>query len=368
MNGLNKIANALGNIDDRFLLEALEYTPPKKSSKRFWLLGATAAGIVLAVGVILWNHTSVNDSICVYAYESNKQLANGELVLMSGRIDDSGEMQGHPLAFYISGNEIESIRFSCRNEWISFTDWTEQRENYGFSKNFTVSYGSREDDYRYLVVDWTPQNIIRKLTDNKNININDLKQEEKEDAIVMEVTYMDGRREDTAIWIKLEDNGRFKATVKPYQITENDSLMFNQEEVHPEEGKGVIEPLHDSETKGKEADKGKAEKENEGESHIRKPWKENPTQSEKGEINLLTDEELAWVQSVIEEYYSSINLKITGFVMADETSPFMQEYEGYEADEVVLFDVFVEDNEIKRHITVGSKDDWVTCKILNEGY
>jgi hypothetical protein len=146
--------------------------------------------------------------------------------LISGQIGNDGQMRGHPLQFYVLGDDIKSIRFSCRNEWISFVDWTEQRGDYGLSKNFTVTYGEKEEDYYYLVIDWIPQNIIRKLTDNKNIKISDMSQEEKEDIIVMEITHLNGRTETAAIRIRLDDNGEFKASVSEYQITEEDRFIF----------------------------------------------------------------------------------------------------------------------------------------------
>lgn len=84
----------------------------------------------------------------------------------------------------------------------------------------------KEADYYYLVMDWVPQNIIRKLTDNENVKISDMSQEEKEDVIVMEITYLNGRTETAAIWICLDDNGEFKVSVSEYQITEEDKFIF----------------------------------------------------------------------------------------------------------------------------------------------
>ncbi len=334
MNRLNKMANAIGNMDDRYLLEALEYCPRWKLYKDIRFFGVIAAGICLVIGWALWGQKSTNHTITVYAYESDKQLTNEKPVLMNGRIDDSGEMQGHPLQFYILGDEIESIRFSCKNEWISFVDWTEQRGDYGFSKNFTVLYGEQEDDYYYLVVYWTPKNIIRKLTDNEHIKISDLKQEEKEDVIVMEVKYLNGRIENAAIWIKLEDDGEFKASAEPYQVTEKDRFLYQQEE----EKQSVDQP------------------------------KEKSTVFHNAETTILSDEELAHIQLAIEEYYNSIHRKIVEYAQVDSASSYMQEYEGYEPDEVVLFEVLAENSENKRYITIGSKDSWNHCSILNEGY
>lgn len=73
-------------------------------------------------------------------------------VLSTGTITNSGTMTGTPLRFYLTGKEIDSIRFSCKNEQLLFTDWTETRENLGLSHNFTVSYGQNTKDYRSLLL------------------------------------------------------------------------------------------------------------------------------------------------------------------------------------------------------------------------
>ncbi len=226
MNRTNKLSNAIGNLDDRFILEALKYHSHLKVNQKFRLIGAIAASICLIIGTAVLLHTDDSILITVYAYGSNERLADGKVMVMPGRISNSGEMQGHPLMFYVLGDEIESIRFSCKNEWISFVDWTEKRGDYGLSKNFTVAYGSQEEDYYYLVVDWVPRNIIRKLTDNQDIQISDLPQDEKEDMIVMEVTYLNGETETVAIWIRLNDNGEFEVFIDSYQITEEDEFIY----------------------------------------------------------------------------------------------------------------------------------------------
>lgn len=226
MNRTIKLSNAIGNIDDRFILEALKYRPHLKMQRKIQLIGAIAAGICLIIGAAVFLHAGNRVSITVYAYESNGRLTNGKAMLMPGRISDSGERRGRPLMFYILGNEIESIRFSCKNEWISFVDWTEKRGDYGYSKNFTVAYGSQEEDYYYLVVDWEPNNLIRKLRENHDIGISDLSQDEKEDIIVMEVTYLNGETETAAIWIKLNSSGEFEVFIDSYQITEKDGFVF----------------------------------------------------------------------------------------------------------------------------------------------
>lgn len=226
VNRAYKLSNAIGNIDDKFILEAFRYRPQRVIRRSVRVAGIAVASLFLIIGMATFLHKNSSISVTVYAYETNKEITNGEAILMSGQIDNNGQMRGHPLQFYVLGDDIKSIRFSCRNEWISFVDWTEQRGDYGLSKNFTVTYGEKEADYYYLVMDWVPQNIIRKLTDNENVKISDMSQEEKEDVIVMEITYLNGRTETAAIWICLDDNGEFKVSVSEYQITEEDKFIF----------------------------------------------------------------------------------------------------------------------------------------------
>lgn len=226
MNECFDISTAIGNINDRFILEAYEYKSHTVVYKNLWRMGIMAASICLVIGAAVWINQEHQFSAMVYASDSNLKMTIGKTILLPGQIDDNGKMNGHPLMFYILGDDIESIRFSCKNEWISFVDWTEQRGDFGLGKNFTVPYGEREEDYYYLVVDWVPQNIIRKLTDNKDVGIENLQPEEKEDIIILEITYLDGRCETLSMNIKLNSKGQFMVVVSNYEITDNDDFVF----------------------------------------------------------------------------------------------------------------------------------------------
>jgi len=146
-------------------------------------------------------------------------------------ISDSGDRKGHSLVFYVEGTDIESIRFSCKKEYIQFIDWTEQRGDYGNSKNFTVKYGEKEEEYYYLVVYWEPQNMIKAIKTNE-VGIKGLSKEERKDIIVLEITYLDGTNETLAVDIKLHDNGEFNAVTRKYKIKKADDFIF-QEEAKP---------------------------------------------------------------------------------------------------------------------------------------
>lgn len=231
MKEVNKLSNAIGNIGDKLILEAFKYHSRLVLLRSVQWAGVAVISLCLIIGMAVFTKKNNDISITVYAYETNMELTNGKTILMPGQINDDGQMQGHSLQFYVSGNKIASIRFSCKKERISFVDWTEQRGDYGLSKNFTVTYGENEDDYYYLVMDWVPETIIRKLTDNEDIRISDLTQEEKEDVIVMEITYFNGETETAAIQIRLDDNGKFKVSVSRYQITSEDKFVFQQDSI-----------------------------------------------------------------------------------------------------------------------------------------
>ena len=326
MNATDRLSSAIGNIDDRFILEAGRYCSWQKMMRKYKVLGIAVAGICLVVGIVFGMLKNDSMAITVYAYETDAQLLDGEMILMPGTISDTGEMKGHPLQFYILGDKIANIRFSCKNEKISFTDWTEQRADYGLNQNFTVTYGENKEDYYYLVIDWTPEHIIQTLTDDKNVKIADLSQEEKEDIIVMEVTYLNGESEVFAIKIHLEDSGKFQACMERYEITEEDVFVRQQDG----------DPI------------------------------ENSTKEET-ELVELSEDEMDCLKTAMEEYYTAINKKMTGCLQVSFV-PFDQVYEGYETGEVVLFEVYLENDEEKRYIVIGSKDNWKNCNILNEGY
>lgn len=147
-------------------------------------------------------------------------------------------------------------------------------------------------------------------------------------------------------------------------------LLFTgcSEDALPKENIIIIEQLLDLGIKGKEVDENSMEKEDEKEKQSIDQQKEKHRQFNNVETVMLSDKELVRIQLVMEEYYSSINKKIIDYVQVDSSSSFMQEYEGYAPDEVVLFEVLVDNSENKRYITIGSKDGWNNCSVLNEGY
>lgn len=98
------------------------------------------------------------------------------------------------------------------------------------------------------------------------------------------------------------------------------------------------------------------------------PEQQEITENNVTETLILSEEDLARMRSIAEEHYTSMNRKMLSFTQADPALSYNPEYEGYEPDEVVLFEVIVENSEAKRYIIIGSKDGWNNCSILDEGY
>lgn len=220
------ISDAISNISTRHIEEAAEYSAKGKAHKPVWMkLGAAAACLALAlivVGTLVPFH---GDVVSAYAYETNEEITAAGVVMDTGTIRSSGEMTGHPLMFYLSGKDIETVRFSCKNQQLSFMDWTEKRDEYANAQNFTVTYGEDESEYYYLTIDWVPNTTIRELTDHAEVSIEDLPAELREDVIVMEITFANGKTATKAITISLLDNGTFFAAFDDYEISEADTFV-----------------------------------------------------------------------------------------------------------------------------------------------
>lgn len=221
-----KFSEAMSELGSKYVDEAIHYKK-KKNKKSFWIkLGAVAAcfAIVIAAGGIL-TPFSGGMIVSAYAYGTDEEITTAGAVMNSGTISDSGEMKGQPLMFYLSGKDIATVRFSCKNQQINFLDWTEKRDEYGNAQNFTVAYGEDESEYYYLMISWVPNAIIRELTDNEDSTIAALPEEMRNDIIVMEITFENGKTTTKAITISLLDDGRFFASFDDYQISDEDTFI-----------------------------------------------------------------------------------------------------------------------------------------------
>lgn len=220
-----KFSEAMSELDSKYIDEATGYK--KKTRKTVWVkLGAAAAclALVLYVGNILVpSHEGM--IVLAYAHGTDEEITTAGAIMSSGTITDKGKMKGHPLSFYLSGKDIVSVRFSCKNQQLNFMDWTEKREEYGNAQNFTVTYGEDESEYYYLTIDWVPNTLIRELTDNADSTIATLPEEMRHDTIVMEITFENGETATKAITISLLDDGTFLATFDDYKISEADTFV-----------------------------------------------------------------------------------------------------------------------------------------------
>jgi len=214
------ISEALGLLDGKHIAEAETYHPR-------WtlpgLIGIAAAFSLICIAV--WFSLPPDVTVVAYAQDSEIEITSTGAILYTGTIDDSGTQTGHPLMFYLSGEGIERVRFSCQNQLICFTDWTEKRDEFGMAQNFTVSYGPDSSEYYYLLIDWMPERTIRELH-KPGSSIAALPPELREDKIVMEITFSNGRSVVKAVSVSLLDDGNFFAAFGDYRISKEDEFIF----------------------------------------------------------------------------------------------------------------------------------------------
>jgi len=214
------------------ILRGIEKDSPAKAYKRtgysihHWIrpMVACALGALLILGAL--SFVGDRTAFSVYAYGSDTEITAAGVELSTGVIQDDGEMKGQLLRLIVQGENIDTIRYSCKNQYLDFTDWTESRPNYSMEKQFEVSYGTKAADYNYLVVHWNPINTIRKLTDHADTTIANLDKELRNDIIVMEVTFTDGSTVTKAIEITIQDNGKIFAKLRDYVVTEDDDFIL----------------------------------------------------------------------------------------------------------------------------------------------
>jgi hypothetical protein len=224
----DELSQIIGNIDMRFVDEALVYKGVE-DKKHFYksVIGKyiIVASILICffIGFRLLNR-SYETAITVYAYGTNEQITSVESVLSTGKVNPDGSMTGAPLRFYLQGENIKTVRYSVKNQWIYFMDWTEERDNYGDSKNFTIPYGTNTEEYYYLVVNWDPNGLWGAIDEQNKIA--DLPQELREDVIVLEIIYENGNTQTKAIRINLQEDGTFRASFADYTVTDKDIFIF----------------------------------------------------------------------------------------------------------------------------------------------
>ncbi len=226
-----QFSEAMNELDDRYIEKAIQYdskkqpTTGKKSAP--WLKWVTAAACVALIFSVAGLFTPVSPGFAVsaYSYGSEEKITESGAIMSTGTINDDGEMTGHPLMFFLAGENIETVRFSCKNQILNFVDLTEKRDGYGNAQNFTVPYGEDPNEYYFLLIDWIPTFTIRELSKGENDTISSLSEELRTDIIVMEITFANGSTATKAIQISLQNDGTFFATFQDYTITETDTFV-----------------------------------------------------------------------------------------------------------------------------------------------
>lgn len=345
MNQIDRFIDAVGKVDDRFLSEVLEYESKKKSKKSIGRAGMVAAGICVMAGMGIYFYMDKKSSATIFAAGTNQRTGNAKVEISLGTITEEGSMKGAALGFYVLGKEIESITFSCENQWLECFDMRDPWGKFsGLSKNFTVSYGEREEEYYNILVHWVPNEIQKKLSEYEDIGISDLTTEEKSDVIELEITYLDGKQEIKQIEVSLNEDGLFTAYVNT-EDSRKKILNLNKKPVESTAVEDMEEKYGETTNVGEE----------------------NNVTEERSNVSL-SQEEYEWVMTAVEDYYVSTVFEITDIKYWEGEIPYRREYEGYSEEEIVYFEVSVNNCNPNRLIVVGSKDGWRNCEILNEGY
>ena len=218
---------AINGVDDNILERSERVIRRRKKKKYGWLKwGAMAACFCLVAAVVAVSVFSPFGGMAVtaYAYGANQEITATGATFTTGTLNNDGELTGHPLMFRLSGENIDIVRFSCKNGRLNFVDLTEQRDEYGFAQNFTVSYGDDKSDYSSLLIDWVPNNIIEELKAD-NTTIADLSEEMRHDMIVMKITFANGNSITKAIVISLEADGTINDSFDDYTVLASDDFV-----------------------------------------------------------------------------------------------------------------------------------------------
>lgn len=223
------ISEAVGRINSQYIEEAERCCQGENGKKRgnsLFVRTAAAAVLCLVIGGIgIFSPLGEGGTVTAYAQGTGEAIPAAGAVVGTGSISDDGEMKGKPLFFYLAGEKIKQVRFSCKNQQISFTDWTETREEFGLAQNFTVPYGEDESQYYYLLIDWVPNATCKALGEEPDMTVKTLPRELREDMIVMEISFLNGRTETKVISVRLMDDGTFFASFGDYKITSQDSFV-----------------------------------------------------------------------------------------------------------------------------------------------
>ena len=224
---VKQFSDAMGEVNERYVTEALTY---RKACRPAWVRwSAAAACLVLAAVLLVAGMLAplAGMTVTAYAAGTDAEIPSAGAAFAAGTIHEDGTPGGYPLMFYLKGSGIETVRFSCKNGQIRFTDLTGRRAAYDFAQNFTVPYGAAagdEADYPSLLIEWLPRPMMEALAD-ADTGIADLAADLRQDIIVLEITFANGRTATRAVTIDLQDDGSFRAAFRAYRIRKSDVFV-----------------------------------------------------------------------------------------------------------------------------------------------
>ena len=245
------ISDALGGVSDRHIEAGFGH---KKRRRRGLFLPAAAAVLVftLIAGSVMLLTRDGGAVVSVHAAGSDEELTRAGESFVTGSVSDKGELTGHPLMFYVTGEDIEYVRLSAKNESLNFTDLTEKRDEFGTASSFTVPYGGDENEYSFLVYDWVPSKLLSMLRRGEYKSVKEIPAEYRRDEIVLEVTFSNGGSAKKSVNVELLDDGTFFASSGDFApggedgfLARPDAQPIPREEMY---GRGVV----DVEVRGRE--------------------------------------------------------------------------------------------------------------------
>ena len=224
---VKQFSDAMGEVNERYVTEALTYRKACRPAWVWWSAAAAClvlAAVLLAAGMLA---PLAGMTVTAYAAGTDAEIPSAGAAFAAGTIHEDGTPGGYPLMFYLKGSGIETVRFSCKNGQIRFTDLTGRRAAYDFAQNFTVPYGAAagdEADYPSLLIEWLPRPMMEALAD-ADTGIADLAADLRQDIIVLEITFANGRTATRAVTIDLQDDGSFRAAFRAYRIRKSDVFV-----------------------------------------------------------------------------------------------------------------------------------------------
>lgn len=224
------ISDGVGNISTRHIQEAASYMAAEKKVSFFKkpfgrsMIAAVLALCILAGGISIFSPFG-GMVVTAYAHGTDEEItqAGGS---HQHRYDQRQRRNDRASADVLSFWERHFYCPFFLQKPANPILWTDGKAGrFGLAQNFTVSYGEDESEYYYLLIDWVPNATIRELTDNEDSTIAALPEEMRNDIIVMEITFENGKTLTKAITVSLLEDGTFFAKFDDYEITAEDSFI-----------------------------------------------------------------------------------------------------------------------------------------------